>query len=145
VRTCIGRGDSIESGKSYYLAEAEAIRDLLGASVDNQPHLFILDELYRGTNTVERIAAGRAVLEYLDHPPHLVLVATHDIELTRWLGERYVQFHFREQVVDGELTFDYRLKPGVSSTRNAIAWLEALGYPDEVVRVAEDTVERPSV
>jgi hypothetical protein len=145
VRTCIGRGDSIESGKSYYLAEAEAIRDLLGASVDNQPHLFILDELYRGTNTVERIAAGRAVLEYLDHPPHLVLVATHDIELTHWLGERYVQFHFREQVVDGELTFDYRLKPGVSSTRNAIAWLEALGYPDEVVRVAEDTVERPSV
>ena len=136
VRTCIGRGDSIVAGKSYYLAEAEAVRDLLQASAGESPHLFILDELFRGTNTVERIAAGRAVLAYLDRGPHLVMVATHDIELTRWLGERYGTFHFREQVENDELTFDYLLKPGVSSTRNAIALLEALGYPEEVVQAA---------
>jgi hypothetical protein len=140
VRTCIGRGDSIVSGKSYYLAEAEAVRELLQVSETQEPHLFILDELFRGTNTVERIAAGRAVLEYLDRGPHLVLVATHDIELTRWLGDRYDPFHFREQVVDGALTFDYLLKPGVSSTRNAIAWLEALGYPPAVVSAAHAAV-----
>jgi DNA mismatch repair ATPase MutS len=81
------------------------------------------------------------VLEHLDRAPHLVLVATHDIELVKWLGGRYDSFHFREQVMDHELTFDYLLKPGVSSTRNAIAWLAALRYPDDVVRVAQETVD----
>lgn len=140
IRTCIGRGDSIVSGKSYYLAEAEAVRDLLRASEETAPHLFILDELFRGTNTIERIAAGRGVLEYLDRAPHLVLVATHDIELVQWLGDRYASFHFREQVADGELTFDYLLKPGVSSTRNAIALLEVLSYPGAVIEQARATV-----
>jgi hypothetical protein len=140
VRTCIGRGDNILEGKSYYLAEAEAVRDLLAAAATGVPHLFILDELFRGTNTVERIAAARAVLEALDDGPHVVLVATHDIELIRWLGTRYQPMHFREQVADGELSFDYLLKPGPSSTRNAIALLRHLGYPEGVVRTAEATV-----
>ncbi len=140
VRTCIGRGDNILEGKSYYLAEAEAVRELLRAAASGEPHLFLIDELFRGTNTVERIAAGRAVLEALDRGPNLVLVATHDIELIRWLGERYQPMHFREQVAGGELSFDFRLKPGPSSTRNAIALLRHLGYPDDVVRTAEATV-----
>lgn len=140
VRSCIGRSDSLLEGKSYYLAEVEGVRDLLDASGGVQPVLFILDELFRGTNTIERIAAARAVLEALDVAPHLVLVATHDIELLRWLSPRYEAWHFREQVADGELRFDYRLRPGPSSTRNAVALLRLKGYPEPVVQLAEATV-----
>jgi hypothetical protein len=139
VRTCINRSDSLISGKSYYLAEAEAVKEIIDAATSTAPHLFIFDELFRGTNTVERIAMGRAILTHLDREPHLVLVATHDVELTRYLAERYKLLHFREQVVRGGLTFDYLIKPGLSSTRNAIALLAALHYPDEIVRLAEKT------
>lgn len=140
VRSCIGRSDSILEGKSYYLTEVEVVRGLLDASRTDEPQLFILDELFRGTNTVERIAAARAVLEALDRGPHLVLVATHDIELLRWLSARYAAWHFREQIVDGALVFDYRLRPGPSSTRNAVALLRHMGYPADVVQLAEATV-----
>lgn len=141
VRSCIGRSDSLLEGKSYYLAEVEGVRDLILASQGGAPTLFILDELFRGTNTIERIAAARAVLEALDVAPHLVLVATHDIELLRWLGARYEAWHFREQVADGELLFDYRLRRGPSSTRNAVALLRLKGYPESVVQQAEATVD----
>jgi len=141
VRSCIGRSDSLLEGKSYYLAEVEGVRDLIVESQGGAPTLFILDELFRGTNTIERIAAARAVLEALDVAPHLVLVATHDIELLRWLAPRYEAWHFREQVADGELLFDYTLRPGPSSTRNAVALLRLKGYPESVVRQAEATVD----
>lgn len=141
VRSCIGRSDSILEGKSYYLTEVEVVRALLDASRTADPQLFILDELFRGTNTIERIAAARAVLEALDTGPHLVLVATHDIELLRWLSPRYEAWHFREQIVEGELVFDYQLRAGPSSTRNAVALLRHMAYPEDVVRLAEATVD----
>lgn len=140
VRSCIGRSDSLMEGKSYYLAEVEAVRDLLAVSARDEPTIFILDELFRGTNTVERVAAARAVLEALDTSPHLVVVATHDVELLHWLASRYDAWHFREQVDGDALRFDYRLRPGASSTRNALAILRLKGFPESVVRLAEATV-----
>ena len=68
VRSCIGRADDLVAGKSYYIAEVEALLDLVRASDDTRPHLFLLDELFRGTNSVERIAAGQAVLQQLLGP-----------------------------------------------------------------------------
>ncbi len=133
VRTSIGRGDSVTEGKSYYLAEAESVLELVRASEGEPPHLFLLDEIFRGTNTTERVAAGAAVLAYLNRGPHLTLVATHDLELLDMLGERYAAHHFREQVTGDALRFDYRLHAGQSSTRNAIALLEVLRYPPELV------------
>ena len=65
VRSCIGRTDDLLSGTSYYLAEVEALLELVRASTSPAPHLFLLDELFRGTNAVERIAAGQAVLTQL--------------------------------------------------------------------------------
>ena len=141
VRTSIGHADSVVEGKSYYLAEAEAVLRLVRASETETAHLFLLDEIFRGTNTTERVAGGAAVLAYLNRGPHLTVVATHDLELRGLLGERYTAHHFRELVADGALHFDYRLHPGPSSTRNAIALLEVLGYPDALVadaRAASD-------
>jgi DNA mismatch repair ATPase MutS len=139
VRTSIGRGDSLLEGKSYYRAEVDAVGELLGREA-REPRLVLIDELFRGTNSIERIAAAKAVLAELDRGDDLVVVATHDVELLELLPD-YVRYHFREEVRDGQLTFDYALHLGACSTRNALAILELAGYPEEVVEDARRTAE----
>ena len=73
--------DDIAEGTSYYLQEVLTVKRFLEAAQDSAPCLFALDELFKGTNTTERIAAGKAVLSHLNRGPHIVLVSTHDIEL----------------------------------------------------------------
>ena len=142
VRTSIGREDSLQDGKSYYLAEVETVLELVRASESGRQHLFLLDELFRGTNTVERVAGAYAVLSYLNRGADLVVAATHDVELLEMLRGDYEMHHFREEVVDEGLTFDYRIRPGPSSTRNAIALLRVLKYPASLVDSALAVVEQ---
>jgi hypothetical protein len=138
VRTSIGKSDSLMEGRSYYLREVDDIRALVEASSSSEPHLFIVDELFRGTNTRERIAAGSAVLRHLNR--HLTLASTHDLELIDLLEGEYEFHHFRESIRDGDLTFDYTLHDGPSSTRNAIAILELRRFPRSVIEEALATV-----
>jgi hypothetical protein len=140
VQSCIGRTDDLASGKSYYLAEVESVLALVHAARGTAPRLMLFDELFRGTNAVERIAAGEAVLRSLIAPtdtgrpsPHAVLAATHDQELVELLGDTYAAFHFTDHVSETGLTFDYTLKPGTATTRNAIALLEQRGAPSDLV------------
>lgn len=141
VRTSIGRSDNILAGKSYYLAEVETALTMVRAKEDGGQYLFLLDEIFRGTNTTERVAAAYAVLSYLNRGEDLVLVATHDIELLDLLGSSFASYHFREQVADETLLFDYRIYSGPSSTRNAIALLKLLRFPDDLVADALATVD----
>src|SRR5215207_902386 len=141
VRTSIGRTDSITEGKSYYLAEVEAVAALVHAKADGAQYLFLLDEIFRGTNTTERVAASFAVLSYLNRGSDIVVVATHDIELIDLLGQRYGTRHFREELTDGHMTFDYRMHDGPSSTRNAIALLDAVKLPADLVAEATATLD----
>jgi hypothetical protein len=137
VRTVIGRADSILDGTSYYRAEVDAVGGLLHGD-GGARRLILMDELFRGTNSLERVAAASAVLAHLGRGDDLIIVATHDVELLE-LRPEYATFHFREEVRGGELTFDYRLHEGPCSTRNAIAILELAGYPREVVEDARAT------
>ena len=136
VRCAIGRADNLLEGKSYYLAEVEATRKLVKAAERNDQCLFILDELLRGTNTIERIAAGKAVLEHLNQKNHLVLATTHDNDLGELLNAQFECYHFQESVADDELSFDYKLRSGITTTRNAIALLAISGYPKAVIQSA---------
>jgi hypothetical protein len=138
VRSCIGRSDDLLSGKSYYMAEVDAVLGLVRASAQEQPHLFLFDELFRGTNAVERVAAGEAVLAELLSPRerpsrHVVIAATHDGELVDLLRERYAPYHFTDRVEGDQLVFDYLLKAGPATTRNAIALLRLNGAPESLV------------
>lgn len=137
VRTSIGRSDSLLEGRSYYHAEVEAVGALLTPST-GLTRLVLIDELFRGTNSIERVAAARAVLAELDGGGDIVIVATHDVELLEMLPQ-YASYHFREEVSEGRLSFDYRLRAGPSSTRNALAILELAGYPPRVVAEATRT------
>lgn len=134
VRSCIGRSDDLVAGKSYYLVEVEAVLSMVQASTDASQHLFLFDELFRGTNTVERIAAGEAVLaELLREHQHLVIAATHDGELVDLLRDVYVPYHFADELAAEGLQFTYRMMDGPATTRNAIALLRLHGAPQSLV------------
>jgi hypothetical protein len=133
VLTAIGRADNIIEGRSYYLAEVESILRLVRAAESSEYHLLMADEVFRGTNPDERVAGATEVLRYLGQSPHLILAATHDLELVHLLAEEYDSYHFSESLDSGGLCFDYRIRPGACTNRNAINLLQHVGYPQSVV------------
>ena len=146
VMASIRNDHSVASGKSHYLAEMETIRSFVQDSDSVERYFFLIDELFRGTNTVERIAAARAVLETMGQHAQ-VLVTTHDVELQAPLSFRYDLYHFRE-APDVKGFFDYRLRSGMASERNAIRLLGRMGFPGELVdramAYAADGVSAPA-
>jgi DNA mismatch repair ATPase MutS len=129
--------DNLFQGKSYYFQEVSTIATFLEASELTYQNLFVLDEVFKGTNTIERIASAKAILSYLNKGDNIVLVSTHDIELADLLQNEYDLYHFAESVDNNELNFDHLLKPGPLTTRNAIRILELANYPSEVIQEAK--------
>jgi len=132
VMTSMVVRDDLSAGDSYFIVEIKSLQRILEL-VKNFPCTCYIDEILRGTNTIERIAASAAVLEYLHKQDALCIAASHDIELTRILAGQYDNYHFRETVTDGGVTFDYKINSGPSTTRNAIKLLEFMGFPREIV------------
>ena len=140
IYSAIRIADDLLEDTSYYLQEVLSIKKLIDASEYDDPCLFVLDEIFKGTNTVERISGGKAILSYLNKPQHFVLVSTHDIELTDMLEkDAFELYHFTEKVEEDVLFFDHKLKKGKLKTRNAIRILELYGYPKEVISEARKT------
>ena len=142
IHTAINLSDSLLESKSFYMKEVFAVKDMLKASQQSDNNLFILDEIFKGTNTLERIAAGKAVLSALARNGNTVFVSTHDIELADLLTKEYELYHFCEQIEQNQLYFDYLLKRGKLKTRNAIKLLEIEGYPENVISEANAIVEK---
>lgn len=132
--------DNLFDEESYYLKEVLTIKKLIEASKNDEPCLFVLDEIFKGTNTIERISGGKAILSFLNEKNHTVLVSTHDIELTKLLEkDNYELHHFSESIIDDELKFDHKLKSGELKTRNAIKILELYKYPSKIIDNAKKT------
>ena len=138
--TLIGRRDNIIEGKSYYLDEILTLLRIIQASRQDVPCLCLIDELFRGTNSVERISASAEVLLYLAKKNGLVFASTHDLELTRIVADAYVNYHFQEEIGEHGLLFNYQLHEGPSETRNAIKLLRHVGYPEEITGAAEQRI-----
>ncbi|MFK7748762.1 MAG: DNA mismatch repair protein MutS [Kordia sp.] len=136
IYSAIRISDDLMNDKSYYFEEVITIKEMIHESKKNGVHLFLLDELFKGTNTVERISAGKAVLSALAKNNNKVLVSTHDIELTDMLAEDYELYHFSEIVNETKVAFDYKLKEGKLKNRNAIRILEMNQYPKAVIEEA---------
>ena len=135
IRSSIRFEENLDEGKSYYFVEVEELLKFIRLSGDGKQYLFLIDEIYRGTNTIERVAAATAVLKYLNRN-NTVLVTTHDIELQDLLDKEYDMYHFSEQVSGDNYFFDYKIKKGPTKSRNAIKLLELSGYPESVTEHA---------
>jgi len=136
--TSIRISDNLEENKSYFQAEALSILNILNKSTEQKSSLIIIDEIFRGTNTIERIAAAKAILSYLTAQQNFVFVSTHDLELAELLGNEYCCYSFEEKVAETRLIFDYKIKPGILKNKNGIAILSFLGYPESVVHHANE-------
>lgn len=134
--------DDLELGESYYIVEIKSLKRILDAADGTLPVLCFVDEVLRGTNTAERIAASSRILADLAGRQVLVFAATHDLELTDILAAYYDNYHFSEQIVGQDVVFDYRLQKGKAVSRNAIRLLGMLSYPEHIIRESEKMVER---
>ena len=128
--------DSITGGDSLYMAEIKAVKRITDAAgedtADGVQTVCFLDELLRGTNTIERIAAGSRILKELVERGALCFAATHDTELTDILAGRLDNYHFSEIIENGSIRFTYRLEAGAARSRNAIALLKMLGFDEKI-------------
>ncbi len=137
-KASIAVNDSILKGESYFMAEIKSLKRIVdAASVDGRPVICFIDEILRGTNTSERIAAACAVLDYLADLNVITFAATHDIELTTLISDKYENVHFSENITEDDVTFSYILEKGPTNSRNAIALLKKSGFPASVTEASE--------
>lgn len=140
VMTSMALRDDLERGESYFIVEIRSLKRILDETEKEGCLLCIIDEVLRGTNTIERIGASSRILAGLDREHVLPFAATHDIELSYILEDLYENYHFEEEVKEHEVVFNYLLKKGRVTTRNAIRLLEMTGYPENLSEEAKKAV-----
>lgn len=139
IYSSMALNDNLEAGESYYMVEIKSLKRILeAAKVQGLRVLCFIDEVLRGTNTLERIAASAQVLKQFANENVQCFAATHDGELTEILKSLYDNYHFDGDLTDGDVRFDYRLREGSAKTRNAIRLLQQIGYDDAIVKNAEE-------
>lgn len=133
--------DNILSNESYFIVEIKSLKRIMDRVGGEYPMLCFVDEVLRGTNTLERIAASSRILASLAYQNTLCFAATHDIELTYILENYYSNYHFRERIEGKQVLFDYQLYKGRAMTKNAIRLLDLLGYSEDIIAFAEEAVD----
>jgi hypothetical protein len=133
IFTCIKINDSIVDGFSFFYTEVKRLKALLDALRGNHPLplLFLIDEIFKGTNNRERLVGSRSYIRNLIGQNGAGLVATHDLELIKLADDfpMITNCHFREKVANGKMVFDYKLRPGPCPTTNALKIMRMEGLP----------------
>jgi ABC-type multidrug transport system fused ATPase/permease subunit len=133
--TCIRVSDSVADGYSYFYAEVRRLKALLGelAKPEQLPLFFLVDEIFKGTNNRERLIGSRSYVRAVVGRNCVGLISTHDLELVRLADilPDVSNQHFREDVIDGGMVFDYILRSGPSPTTNALKIMRMEGLPIE--------------
>lgn len=131
--TCIKVSDSINDGISYFYAEVQRLKALLNELESDHalPLFFLIDEIFRGTNNRERLIGSRSYIQSLVGRRGLGLISTHDLELIKLADDipQIHNYHFREDVRDGQMVFDYHIRSGPSPTTNALKIMQLEGLP----------------
>jgi hypothetical protein len=140
IFSLINDADNLLEGKSYYLVQAEHLLKMVRSSAEAGRTLCLIDEPLAGTNSSERSAAAFEILQYLVRHNAMVVLATHDLELAQRLGNAFKNYYFLGRVTGKGLEFDFRLKTGITPTRNAIDLLRYLGFPQTIVERAAQQV-----
>lgn len=145
VITSISLNDELSKGKSYFMMEAQAIKRMIDIIDDGFPTLIAIDEIFKGTNPVERVAASTEILNLLAKSSKVtVIVATHDMQIIPNL-ENYKKYYFTEQFTKSQLTFDYKIYSGIAPSRNAVKLLDYIEYPSELIKKIYNRLEATEI
>lgn len=131
--TCIKVSDSVIDGISYFYAEVRRLKKLVEEINSNEkyPLFFLIDEIFKGTNNIERLRGSRAMIKMLANKSGAGIISTHDLELVHLAEEisTISNYHFKEEIVDGKMVFDYTLRKGPCPSTNAIEIMRLNGLP----------------
>ncbi|MCW3489712.1 MutS-related protein [Dethiobacter alkaliphilus] len=126
--------DDLKERTSTFYAELKRMKMIIDAAKSKEPLLVLLDEIFRGTNSRDRITATRTVIRQLHELNTITLVTTHDLELGS-LADEYPgtisNYHFTDDIKADHIEFDYKIKPGISKTANAIALMKMIGIEEQ--------------
>ncbi len=142
IYSSMALNDNLEARESYYIVEIKSLKRIIEGMNESIPCLCVIDEVLRGTNTIERIAASSEIIHLISRSNCICLCATHDIELTQILGGNVENYHFQEFFDEEKISFDYKIYSGEATTRNAIKLLKYLGYDEDIVHNAEARAQR---
>jgi len=135
IYTCIKVSDSVTDGYSYFYAEVRRLKALLSEleRPSDFPLFFLIDEIFKGTNNRERLIGSSAYIHALVGKNCMGVISTHDLELVKLADTQpeIKNYHFREEVIDGQMVFDYILRPGPCPTTNALKIMQMEGLPIE--------------
>lgn len=123
--------DDVAHGISTFYAEILRIKTMSEYKENNQPMLCLIDEIFKGTNSADRIVGAKGVITGLSAPNTMVMVSTHDFELCSLAnedGSQVTNYHFEEYYEEDQLRFDYKIKDGRCTTTNAQAILKMAGF-----------------
>ncbi|SDP49135.1 MutS-related protein [Clostridium gasigenes] len=141
ILSSLSIADDVTQGKSYYLGECNSLLRILNSIEEEIPSFCIIDEIFKGTNPLERIASSKEILRYIMDRNALAIVATHDLELAETCNNNYLCYYFCEDVDKTQgLTFDFKLKEGICHSGNALKLLDFLGYPKEIIDNALNSI-----
>ncbi|WP_407312376.1 MutS-related protein [Desulfosporosinus sp. SB140] len=132
--TCMRVRDNLEENISSFYAELLRIKRIVEASKQEKRIFFLLDEIFKGTNSEDRHAGARVLIRQLSKAGAMGMVSTHDLELgdlERETNRNIRNYHFREFYQNGQIHFDYKLRPGISTTRNAMYLIKMAGIDVE--------------
>ncbi|MBX4258678.1 DNA mismatch repair protein [Clostridium estertheticum] len=129
IYTCMRTSDNLEKNISSFYAELLRIKKLVTATEDKTPIFFLLDEIFKGTNSIDRHTGAKVLVAKLSNENALGFVSTHDLELgdIEKTNRKVRNYHLREYYKDDKLYFDYKLRTGVSTTRNALYLMKMAG------------------
>jgi ABC-type multidrug transport system fused ATPase/permease subunit len=135
IYTCINISDSVTDGISYFYAEVKRLKNLLNEikAENSLPVFYLIDEIFRGTNNLERLIGSRSYIKSLAGLNGTGLISTHDLELIKLEKEisKVNNYHFKEDISNGKMIFDYKLRRGPSPTTNALKIMKIEGLPVE--------------
>lgn len=140
VLSSMALNDNLLGNESYFIVEIKSLKRIFD-ELGDVPVMCFIDEVLRGTNTIERISASSRLLEALAKSDTLCFAATHDIELTELLKNDMDNFHFAEKVKGDDVEFDYTIQHGAANTSNAIKLMAAFGFDKDIVDGAERRAE----
>ena len=142
IYTSMALRDDITAGDSYFYTEIKAMKRILDGAENEHKTVCIADELLKGTNTTERVAASSELLRFMSETGIMTFAATHDLELVSILEGVYEFRHFEENVEGKDVRFNYLLKDGPSKTKNAILLLKGMGYDERIIKAAGERADK---
>ncbi|MGX9134328.1 MutS-related protein [Rummeliibacillus sp. JY-2-4R] len=141
IVTSMAISDNVFDGDSYFIAEIKSLKRITELCAQEKPFISFIDEILKGTNTIERIAASASIMQWLSSNKGMTIIASHDMELTKISRKTYTNYHFKETIENNKVHFDYKIHSGPSKTRNAIKLLDVLNYPETIVKNANGIAE----